>query len=159
MTGLGDEMAAAAGGTGRLRASHADREQVVDVLKTAFVQGRLAKDEFVERMGQAFTARTYAELAALIAGIPAGPTTAPPLPKPARAHPPVNIPVIIGTTVLTAGLWAAVLSANLDGGAIHGLLAAFTFACLGILTLAGVMMLESRRQRRSGGPLPPAADP
>jgi hypothetical protein len=27
-------------------ASHADREQMADVLKAAFVQGRLSKDEF-----------------------------------------------------------------------------------------------------------------
>ena len=30
-------------GHGRLRASHADREQVVDVLKAAYIQGRLAQ--------------------------------------------------------------------------------------------------------------------
>jgi len=41
-TGPGDDIAA---GRGRLRASDADREQVIDVLKAAFVQGRLTKDE------------------------------------------------------------------------------------------------------------------
>ena len=41
MAGPGDEKAAAAAGRGHLRASHADREQVIDVLKAAFVQGRL----------------------------------------------------------------------------------------------------------------------
>ena len=47
MAGPGDEMAAAAGpGRGDLRASHADREQVIGTLKAAFVQGMLAKDEF-----------------------------------------------------------------------------------------------------------------
>ena len=39
MTGPGDEVPAAAGGPGFLRASHADRERVVDTLKAAFVQG------------------------------------------------------------------------------------------------------------------------
>ena len=48
-----------------LRASHADRERVIEVLKEAFVQGRLAKDEFDLRVGHAFAARTYAELAAV----------------------------------------------------------------------------------------------
>ena len=69
MTEPGDQTAAAGGGPGRgrLRASHADREQVVDALKAAFVQGRLPKDEFDTRVGQAFAARTYAELAALTA--------------------------------------------------------------------------------------------
>jgi len=35
-------------GRGHLRASHADREQAVGILKAAFVQGMLAKDEFIE---------------------------------------------------------------------------------------------------------------
>jgi len=42
MAGPGSEMMAALGGCGHLRASHADRERVIDVLKTAFVEGRLA---------------------------------------------------------------------------------------------------------------------
>jgi hypothetical protein len=68
MTAPGDEMAAGAGG--RMRASHADREQVIDVLKVAFVQGRLAKDGFDQRVGQALASRTVAELAALTADVP-----------------------------------------------------------------------------------------
>ena len=62
----------------RMRASHADREQVIDVLKAAFVQGRLAKDEFDLRVGHVLASRTVAELAALAAGIPAGLTAARP---------------------------------------------------------------------------------
>jgi hypothetical protein len=65
-------MAASAGGRGRLRASDADRDQVVDALKAAFVQGRLAKDEFGPRVGRVLAARTYAELDSLTADIPAG---------------------------------------------------------------------------------------
>jgi hypothetical protein len=38
MAGPGDEIAAGAGDRGRLRASHADREQVIDALKAAFVR-------------------------------------------------------------------------------------------------------------------------
>ena len=55
---------------GRLRASHTDREQVLDVLKAAFVQGRLDKDEFDTRVGRVLTSRTYADLDALAADIP-----------------------------------------------------------------------------------------
>lgn len=70
MRGPGDEAAA-----GRsMRASDADRDQAVDVLKAAFVQGRLAKDEFGLRVGQALAALTCAELDALTADVPAGPT-------------------------------------------------------------------------------------
>jgi Domain of unknown function (DUF1707) len=57
---------------GRVRASHADRDQVVALLKAAFVQGRLTKDELEDRVGQTFASRTYAELAMITADIPAG---------------------------------------------------------------------------------------
>src|SRR5262252_141743 len=67
---------AATADRGRLRASHADRERVIEVLKTAFVQGRLTKDELETRAGQTFAARTYADLAALTADLPAGLTPA-----------------------------------------------------------------------------------
>ena len=40
MAGPGDEIAAGAGGDAGMRASHADRDQVIDMLKTAFVRGR-----------------------------------------------------------------------------------------------------------------------
>ena len=66
-----DQMPVPAAGRNRLRASHADREHVIDRLKVAFVQGRMAKDEFDARVGQAFASRTYAELATVTADIPA----------------------------------------------------------------------------------------
>ena len=57
---------------GRLRASDSDREKVIDMLKAAFGQGRLTKDEFDARVGHAFTSKTCADLAALTADIPPG---------------------------------------------------------------------------------------
>ena len=78
----------AAAGHGRLRASHADREQVIDTLKIAFADGRLDEDELDARVGQALAARTYAELATATVGIPAAPAQAPPPRLPIR--PPVN---------------------------------------------------------------------
>ena len=70
MAGPGNEIAAGTGGRGRLRVSHADREQVIEVLKAAFVQGRLDRDEFDLRVDRALASRTYADLAALTADIP-----------------------------------------------------------------------------------------
>jgi Domain of unknown function (DUF1707) len=81
MAGSGDEIAA--GSRTHIRASHADREQVIDLLKTAFVQGRLAKDEFDLRVGQVLASRTYADLNAVTADIPTGPVRAR-SPNPAR---------------------------------------------------------------------------
>jgi Domain of unknown function (DUF1707)/Domain of unknown function (DUF4190) len=53
-----------------LRASDADREQLVDVLKGAFAEGRLTQDEYTDRMERAYTAKTYGELMALTADLP-----------------------------------------------------------------------------------------
>jgi DNA-binding PadR family transcriptional regulator len=62
------------------RASDADREHVIDMLKAAFVQGRLTRDELGVRVGRALASRSQAGLAALTADIPAGLTGARPLP-------------------------------------------------------------------------------
>lgn len=79
-------------GRGRLRASDAEREQVIDTLKTAYVYGLLAKDELDARAGRALTSRTHAELAALTAGIPPGlvRTQPPPAGAQARTRRPVS---------------------------------------------------------------------
>jgi hypothetical protein len=63
-------------GHGRLRAGHADREQVIEALKDAFVRGRLTREELDVRAGRALAARTRADLAALTADIPPGPAVA-----------------------------------------------------------------------------------
>jgi Domain of unknown function (DUF1707) len=64
---------AAAGGYWQLRASTADRERAIDVLKAAFAEGRLDQDEYEERAGRVYGSRTYAELGALTYDLPVGP--------------------------------------------------------------------------------------
>jgi hypothetical protein len=59
-------------GSARFLAADADRERAVDVLKTAFVLGTLTRDELTLRTGRALTARTYAELAVITAGLTPG---------------------------------------------------------------------------------------
>jgi hypothetical protein len=76
-------------------ASDADREQVVEILTAAFVQGRLTIDELRQRAGLALASRTYAELAATITDIPVPPLRAPPAARPARA--PAQIPAVAPT--------------------------------------------------------------
>ena len=49
-----------------------DRDHAIDVLKVAFVQGRLSMDEFDARIGPVLTSRTQAELATVTDDIPAG---------------------------------------------------------------------------------------
>ena len=65
LAGQGDGFPGAAAGRGRFRASHADRDRVIYLLRAAFAHGRLTKNEFDERLAHALAARTYAELAAL----------------------------------------------------------------------------------------------
>jgi hypothetical protein len=64
----------AAPGYGHLRASDADRDRAIEALKSGFAEGRLSKDEFAERQEKALMARTYRDLAALLADLPAGPS-------------------------------------------------------------------------------------
>jgi putative transcriptional regulator len=71
---------------GGLRASDADREQAIDVLKAAFVRDRLVRAEFEARVGQALASRTYAELAAATGGIPGRLTADQPAGMPARVR-------------------------------------------------------------------------
>ena len=54
----------------RMRASDADRQQVIERLRAALDEGRLKMDEFLERMGQASEAVTYGDLAPLYADLP-----------------------------------------------------------------------------------------
>ena len=54
-------------------AAAADRERTIDVLKAAFGEGRLNKEEFDSRSARVMAARTYADLNAIVADLPAGP--------------------------------------------------------------------------------------
>ena len=102
-----------------MRASHADRERVIDTVKAAFARGQLTASELDTRVGQALTARTYAELTAVTLSIPAASDLARP-PKPARARPrqpqrPQNRLVnrgvcTITATTLAAGVWVGIVA-------------------------------------------------
>jgi hypothetical protein len=69
--GQSDLPAAVAGE--QFRASHADRDQVVELLRVAAGDGRLSGEELDDRLERALTARTYAELAALTTDLPPTP--------------------------------------------------------------------------------------
>src|SRR5215472_17415029 len=59
--------------SGALRASHEDRDRVVEQLRVAAGDGRLSSEELDERLELALSARTYAELVPLTADLPASP--------------------------------------------------------------------------------------
>jgi hypothetical protein len=172
MRDLGDDRTPRPVGRGRLRTSHADREQVIDTLKDAFVQGRLTKEELDSRVGDVLASRTYADLTALTADLPA----APPAPQRSRKHPaprprrpenkPANKPenkavkngvrVITAATVLTVAAWIGALLSNTDNQVVGALVMSLTVIWFGVVLMAGAIMIESRHQPRSGRQLPPA---
>ena len=147
----------ATAGRGHRRASHGDREQVIDILKAAFVHGMLAKDEFDLRVGQAFASRTRIELSVLTADLPGRLTAAQP-PGPGRAPGEARAlrfgAVIAVATVLYAGMWplALVLPRNSQGvpQAAIRLLVLITLTYVMVSAMAGLQLLDSRQDKRSG---------
>jgi Domain of unknown function (DUF1707) len=133
---------------------------VIGMLKAGFVQGMLAKDEFDLRVGQAFASRTYAELAAVTADLPAGLAGArPPQPARARGGQPVPRPGrwITVATVLYAGAWAYELFLSPHGGdnpSTPPLIFGGFFIYLSVWIHAGGEMIISRWEKRSGGQPP-----
>jgi DUF1707 SHOCT-like domain len=102
-----------------IRASDADRQEVVDRLAAALAEGRLKMDEYAERMGLAYEATTYGDLAALSADLPeAGPVAkreaAPPAATPQAAAAPrgviADLPAVL--KVLWT-IWLAAVAINL----------------------------------------------
>ena len=75
-----------------MRASDADRDRVLDVLRTAAGEGRLTADEFEERVQAVLAARTFGELAALTADLPVPGRYVPSAPLPPVPVPPVVTP-------------------------------------------------------------------
>jgi len=61
-----------------LRASHDDRDRVVELLRVSAGDGRLTAEELDERLELAMTARTYGELAKLVTDLPAAGSVAGP---------------------------------------------------------------------------------
>jgi len=156
----GDEVAPGASGHDRLRASHADRERVIDKLKAAFVQGRLTKDELDARISQALASLTYAELAAVTGDIPAG-LAAARLPAPGRGS--VNkrkkaVAALSFATLAVAGMVAAPLPIS-DGSPFEvPVILVFWLLC-GAASTGWLLLLhawlDQRAARQSAQGLPP----
>ena len=155
MTGAGDEELDRG-----LCASDADREQVIDTLKTAFAHGRLDRDEFDLRVGLALASRTRADLAAITADIPcevAGPS----LPS-KRARPRKEVSVKAGAAIIAAPVLAGAMATVISSvapvtkaPAAAGVFILFILA-LGIIstaivaTLIRVILLIAARARKAG---------
>ena len=162
----------AAAGRGHLRAGDADRERVIEVLKAAFVQGRLDHDELDSRVGQVFTSRTYAELAVLTADIPArqadarqpgtGLAGTGPSSTPARTGPSSTPARTLGKAARRAGLCLLAAFALVGVMALTNMefFAALAFyggvaAVIAASGFLGYGVVDAWQERRARGQLPP----
>jgi len=95
------------------RAGDADRERVAAVLRDAHVEGRLDVDELTTRLDAVYRAKTFGELAAITADLPA--------PR-ARSRPPGSEPAVPSSSLPSRGgdagmraawaSWATAVSIN-----------------------------------------------
>jgi hypothetical protein len=142
---------------GDIRASHADREQVIGTLKTAFVQGRLTKDELDARVGQVYASRTYAELAEVTTDIPVGLTGAQPPRDPWRA---TKVALGVVYALILPGLFTlAVLPGGPAPTTVGEVVTSSALVYVVFWILGVSVMVACRLGKRSGGQLPPRSAP
>jgi len=148
-------------GAGHLRASRADREQVIDELKVAFVQERLTQDELDDRVGRALVAPTYADLSALTADLPVKRSS----PSAVAQPQPIRLWDYTGVKVGAGGVGVVTLVTSVVAGVFGGpgvaiaLVIGFTIiaaiaAGFAALLIAAAVKLDARQQRRR---LPPTS--
>jgi hypothetical protein len=140
-------------GHGHLRAARADREHVIEVLKTAFVQDRLDQDELGVRVGLALVARTYAELAALTADLPAGLAAASP-PAVVASRPRAGPPRTPAQIMARSACWSVIcllVAVTLTIGGMWFFISPLVVLAVGIL---GHGITEALDERRSCKQLP-----
>ena len=144
-------------GRGDLRASDADREEAVERLRVAGLEGRLDGDELEDRIAAAYGARWCSELDALTLDV---------TPPPARVAPPVfvrpqrRVNLLAIASIVLAVMWmgwlgsfAAVVTGHValrqisrSGGAQTGRAAAMVGLTIGYLALSfllAVVLLTS----------------
>jgi hypothetical protein len=150
-----------------LRTSQADREQAIDVLKAAFVSGRLTKDEFDLRVGQALASRTYADLSALTDDVPGSVDGAQPSAERAR-EPGRALSFKTAVRVGAVGAGPSMASAAvvlIQSGAVPAVAGVLLVGLTGLsvaLLLAALLMLlswavqRSQREPAQGPPSGPA---
>ncbi|HLM87680.1 MAG TPA: DUF1707 domain-containing protein [Streptosporangiaceae bacterium] len=125
------------------RASRADRERVIDLLKAAFVQDRLDRDELDARVGQALTSRTCAELAAVTADLPAELIGAWPRRPPARTRGRGRLSMnnaITGGACVVAAANVGMMAALFIGSSVAVIVVA-VFTVIGVTLAIGAMIV------------------
>lgn len=125
------------------------------------MQGLLAKDEFDLRIGQVLAARTYTQLAALTADIPAGLSAVQPLSEPVRKSAGRKaVKAWAGGAAAFTGVAAVIAAAN-GGIDVERLVGVVIFVSLAAIMVAMLValhaLLDRRTSRESSQGLPPGA--
>lgn len=123
-----------------MRASDAERERAVDVLKAGFAEGRLSREEYERRVERAYRAGTYGELAALVGDLPQGPA----LPvQPVSYGPPMP---------MTSPSYLPVPPRPTDGMAVAALMCGLAGVILAVPSVPAIVLghIAKNRVRRSG---------
>jgi hypothetical protein len=155
----------------KMRASDADRQEVIERLRTALDEGRLKMEEYIDRVGHASEAVTYGDLAPLCADLPESGAVVRPDPRPpAPATPPPAPPVRASRGGMPTPLkvlwtiWGAAVSVNLViwfivSVSAHHLIYLWPVWVAGpwgaILLAVSVGTAQIRRSGRPGPQLPP----
>jgi hypothetical protein len=122
------------GAQGPAAIPRADRERVIELLKAAFVEDRLTRDELDARVGQALESRTPAELAAVTADLPAE------LIRPLPRRPPARAPRRISMNTAVTGGAGVVVAANVAMMGAILLRSPAAVIVVAFLTIVGVLV-------------------
>lgn len=156
----------------RMLASTADRDRAVDLLKAAFAEGRLGPEEYEMRMGRALTARTYADLDALIMDLPGARPPVPPRPPGTNALAIASLACGVGQFfgLLLLGTIPAIVCGHMarrqirrtgeegTGLALAGLILGWIGLALTVVLIAGVAFAVGAFVH-SGATVPPPGAP
>ena len=153
---------------GRIRAADADRDRVAGVLSTAYIEGRLSKDEYDARLDAALSARTYGELDQVVTDLPGARVG----PVPRRGPSPTNglaiASLACGVAQFAFGPLPTIPAIVLGhmarhqikrtgeqgaGMALAGLLLGWAAVALGVLAILGLTLFVVTRTGHAAGPI------
>jgi Domain of unknown function (DUF4190)/Domain of unknown function (DUF1707) len=139
---------------GQMRASTVDRDRAVELITSAYTEGRLDKDEHDARVERAMTATTFADLDSVVVDLPGGrpPVTV----LPAKTNALAITSLVCGIAQIMFGPFAtipAIVCGHIGrnqirrtgesgaGVALAGLVLGWTGLVLGLLAIAGIAAL------------------
>ncbi len=128
------------------------------MLKAAFVQGRLATDEFDLRVGQALASQTYADLAAFTADIPAELTGAQPLEPVRKSTNEKAVTAVACVSTAWTSIWIPVVIVDGINSLANLILVVVLITVVPVL-LVGFLLYHAWLDKRASGQSPQGLPP